>query len=325
MMQSQLGKLTIPVSSTESKEEIDRRIAAEKDVLNRSTNKLQQACKEKVIIAVQVATLIQREADKWMAKVGGWFEKITSQRDARDDQMLKWADKVNQAVKRVKSQAKEVDFIWLAITRSPTEVEYLVDYLEGAKVGVRKILQFVSQIDDLQTEAVQEDILTTKNVLKSAAKQLKEAYLQQTIIAAEIQKEMQARAKEWMTYFLKLSEQIETVDRLQRKVQEWQYEELADKMETQQKETQDLVDTWTSSDELKKNYYAADIMVIARKARQIVQYTVEIITETEEILTQIVVMEVAPVTVLAEGTAREMKTAESTGEMEVKRTSWECE
>jgi hypothetical protein len=128
-----------------------------------------------------------------------------------------------------------------------------------------------------------------------------------------------------MTYFLKLSEQIETVDRLQRKVQEWQYEELADKMETQQKETQYLVDKWTSSDELKKNYYAADIMVIARKARQIVQYTVEIITETEEILTQIVVMEVAPVTVLAEGTAREMKTAESTGEMEVKRTSWECE
>jgi YVTN family beta-propeller protein len=326
MMQSQFGKLTIPVSSIQLGEEIDRRIAAEKEALNRSRNKLQQACKKKVTTAILVATLIQSEADKWMAKVRGWFEQgmksaqIPSQTDSQDVQMQKWADKVKQAVKRTKDQEQEVDFISLAIMKSPTGVEYLVDYLEGAMVGVNKILQVVRQIDDFQAEAVQKDISTTDRVLQLAAKKLKKAYLKQTRIAAEIQQEMQARAEEWMTHFLELSEQTEAVDRLQRKVQEWQYEELADKMETQQKETQNLVDVWTSSDELKKSYYATDIMVIAREARKIIQYTVGTITETEEIFTQIVIvaMEVAPVTVLAEEAAHEVKTAEITGEMEVK-------
>jgi gas vesicle protein len=278
-----------PAFSAPSGKEADVEIAAEKDTLNESIKKLDQACREKLTTAVQIASSVQGEAGKWMDKVEEWTKqgvKGTETTSQTGSQIRKSFAQVNENVQRVKDQLQPLEtyFISLAMTESPAQVEYLVDYLEGAMAGVRKIVAQVVQIDHLQVEAKPEDILAANHILQSAAEPLKEAYLQQTIIAAEIQREIHASVTDYITYLLELWKRTKIIDRLQQKVQKWKYEELIDKMEARKKETQDLVDIWTGSDQLRKNYYAADTTDIARGARKIVQYTMEMITETKAIL-----------------------------------------
>jgi hypothetical protein len=150
MMQPQIGERAPPASSTQAEEEVNVGIIAGKDALNQSTKKLQQACRKKVATTVAVASIVEREAAQWMAKVEVWIRREGRSIGARifaqkDIQIREWFAEVKQAVEGVKNRAHPFAANLVSLTETnASEVENLTKQdLTKAIVGVKKIVAWI--------------------------------------------------------------------------------------------------------------------------------------------------------------------------------------
>jgi hypothetical protein len=168
MMQTQSGEAAAPATSASMREEVaDVGIIAQKDLWNESMKKWQKACRKTVATTVIVATILQREASQWMAKVAAWIRregKSAGIAPQTEVQLQAWFAQVDQAVASVKNRAQPLlaaHLVSLAGTNASEAEDVTVEDLAKAIAGVQKIVAWIdyhqAEVEAERAEKLEEE------------------------------------------------------------------------------------------------------------------------------------------------------------------------